>query len=252
MAKRGPDWSLKNLDTGEVFKPQFRIEREVGVSVSGGSTLGDRPRFGQAHPLTQWLSGKLDVVTFPTRLYAEHYDDNLKPKVEKLEKLARKDESLGRAPVCLFTYGNFLSEKVWVESVNPVYRGTLPNGNAQDVLFNITLKRYEPFDLSSVDPNRPKKESYYHQVKGSEPTYEGIARQFHGDPLMGVLLRRRNPAHPTQPPVGSIIKVPSRRVLSQEAITPASHVFDTESTEAWDLLARVAEARGQQTTILVS
>lgn len=243
------NWKITNLDTNEVFEPQFPIDDAIGVSINEGSTLSERSRFGFQDTLLQWKSGKAETLTFPTRLFAEHYGDDIQKKVEQLRSLAKKDERLGRSPICLFVYGFAITEYVMVESVNPVLRGVLPSGSSRDVVFNITLKKYTPFSQKPLDPSRPAKESYYLVASAAEQSYEALALRFYGDPLLGDRLRKRHPAHPTAPRVGQYTKIPSREVIQREAVEPSSHVFSRADTETETAYQRIVEARGQPTVI---
>ena len=38
-----------------------------------------------------------------------------------LEKLVLKDEALGRPPICIFQYGDHITETVLIESIDPTF-----------------------------------------------------------------------------------------------------------------------------------
>lgn len=243
MSQKPVDWKLTNVDTGQVFLPQFPISDDTGVTGGGGSTLGERSRFGNS-PLLQWLGSQTESFTFSTELHAEDANDDIQPKADQLRALSQKDDRLGRIPVCLFHYGLSITEYVLVESALPTYRGTLRNGNPRHILFNVTLKKYTPFYLVSTDPTRPVKESYHPVASAAEASYEAIAARFYGDPLLGDRLRKRHPESPTAPTLGQKVKIPRREIVARETIEPSCHVFNRDDTDTQTAYQAITEARG--------
>lgn len=237
-AKYDPDWSLKNLDTGLNWFPQYPLSD--GVSVPVGSNLASQSRFGQQDPVLQWVSGKERTFTFTTQLFATDKTQGreIYKKYRDLEKWATKDTSLGRPPICIFQYGDHITETVLIESIDPKFTDVLLDGTYRNIDLNVTLRKYVPFTTQQIDPTRPAKESYYLVATSAESSYEMIARRFYGDPMYGDRLRKRHPQYPYNPPVGAKIHIPSKQIILREVVQPASHIFQRteEANDAYQVI----------------
>lgn len=252
MSKIAVNWSLKNLDRNLLVRPQFPIGEE-GVSATLGSTIAEQPRFGFQDPITNWTQGKTTTFSFTTMLFArsDNEADNVNQLVADFTSLAKKDEELGRSPICLFTYGNIISETVIVESVDPTFRKILRDGDPQEVSLNITLRKYVPFSSQRlVDPSKPAKESLYLVASDSEKSYEQLARRFYGDPLLGDRLRKRHPQNPLAPALGSVVRIPNKNVILQEVVEPASHILSLTDEDAVANFERILEDRNNRKLVI--
>ena len=243
MSKIPVNWGIKNLDTGEVFQPQFPIDNSTGVTWSLGSTYAEQQRFGFQDPLISWTGGQTETFTFEMRLFAHHENIDIESILREFIALGRKDGALGRPPICVFTFGSLINETVVLAPMTPVIKDTLTNGKPRDVSIPVTLKKYTPFSQSAVDPSKRAKESFYLVASSNEASYEAIARRFYGDPMMGDRLRKRHPAMASSPFIGEQVKVPARSVILAEVVQPEGHMFDIQDANASDAFEQVASAR---------
>lgn len=247
------DWQIKNLDRNLILRPQFPIG-EDGVSISIGGNLAEQSRFGFQDPITNWTQGKARNFTFSTMLFARSAAEGIDvvDLLGQFEGLAVKDEELGRPPICLFTYGEFLSETVLVESVDPKIKNVMSNGQPQQVELSITLRKYKAFSSQRlIDPSKPAKESLYLVATDAENSYEQIARRFYGDPMLGDRLRKRHPAYPFAPNVGSVVKVPSKSVILQEVVEPSSHILSLDNEDAVFNFENILEDRNNRQLVVI-
>ena len=244
------NWELKDLDHDAKLLPQFPIEN---VSSTIGGVLSEQARFGFQDAVTNWTRGKSKTISFETTIFARHEDEGplVQTWVGDIEALAIKDPDLGRPPICLFTLGSTISEVVLVESVDPTVVSTLQSGYPREVRFAMVLRRYVPFSQQQIDPTKPQKESFYLVASQAEQSYEAIARTYYGDPLLGDRLRKRHPDYPFAPVVGKVVRVPSRAVILQEVVEPASHILSLTDTEAVAAFETVLEDRSGRTLTVV-
>lgn len=245
------DWKIKNLDAEETFLPPYPID-ETGVRVSVGGVLAEQTRFGFQDPITQWVSGRVKTITFTTVMFAVYSTDKIAGEFKEFERLALKDETLGRPPICVFTLGSgsILSELCMVESVDHDIPPVRPDGEPRQVTLSVTIKRYKPFSQVQIDPTKPGKESYFLVATTAEATYEGVARRYYGDPMKGDRLRKRHPDMPFTPTVGTRIKVPAKSVIFRESVEPAFHVNNLEDEEATAKFEEVLEARNARKVVI--
>jgi len=247
------DWTIKNLDSGKLIRPQFPLTDGVNMSVGGNLIVQNR--FGFQDPIVQWVQGKDKTITFQTKLFARNIDDDIISMLSDFEDLAVKDDALGRSPICLFSYGQFVSETVFVESVDPTFKDIIntagqtvgaASGGPRDVSLTFTLRRYTAFSQQHIDPTKTPKESFYLIATAAEQSWEAIAKRFYGDPLLGDRLRKRHPEYPFSPPIGAKVKVPARSVILSEVVQPQSHIFDledAETVEAYEFILAERNAR---------
>jgi hypothetical protein len=257
--KETPGWTIKNLDTGKFLIPPYPIGDE-GVRVDVGGVISEQERFGFQDPIIQWTRGKTRVITFTTVLYAEDSTESILSKLSEFEKLSIKDESLGRPPVCIFTYGMALSETVLIESVDQEIAPLRSDFEPRLVTLSISIKRYKPFSQTQIDPTKPSKESYFLVVKASEASYEAIAKHYYGQPIYGDRLRKRiasasgenldREAMALAPIVGSKIKIPSRSIILKEVVEPTFHAFDLEDETVLDSFLTLLERRSRKMAVL--
>ena len=258
-AKETPGWTIKNLDSGKFLIPPYPIGDE-GVKVEVGGIVTEQEMFGAQDPIVQWTRGKVKVITFSTVLYAEDSTQSILSKLAEFERLAIKDESLGRPPVCIFTYGMALSETVLIQSVDHEIAPLRSDFEPRLVNLNITIKRYRPFSQTQIDPTKPAKESYFLVVKASEASYEAIAKRYYGQPLAGDRLRKRiasasgealdREAMALAPLVGSKIKSPARSIILKEVVEPTFHAFNLENETVLASFLDLIERRSRKTAVI--
>jgi hypothetical protein len=247
--KRQVDWQMKNLDSGEVLLPPYPIAEE-GLRIRIGGVYVDQPRFGFQNPITQWTAGVLRTITFGSVLFTNDSTESVLAEFSKFEKLAIQDKNLGRPPIVIFDHGNWMQEMVMVESIDPDVPPIRPDGQPRQVILNFTLRRYKPFSQKQIDPTKPKKESYFLVVRGVEKSYEAIARNFYGDPLLGDRLRKRHPDMPMEPTVGAKISIPAKSIIRQEIVAPAFHALSLTNSDALAVFEAILLRRNARTAVL--
>jgi len=255
MAESGKvpiDWSIKNLDHGELIRPQMPMPSD-GVSFSVGSRLVDQNLFGEQNSPTNYTGGLPRDFTFTCILYSRDSEEALDVEdlLDQLIELTTKDDSLGRIPICIFNYGTYLSETVLVERVDPTIISVDSSGYVKETRCSMALKRYTPFSQSQIDPTKPAKESYLRVAAQGEQMWEAIARTYYGDPLLGDRLRKRHPQHPFFVPVGETVSVPAKSILQKEVVKPAYHAFDPDNEAAVANYERILADRNARVVVEV-
>jgi hypothetical protein len=244
------DWFIVNLDNNERIEPPYPLG-ESGLRVSIGSTYAEQARFGFQDPIIQWVTGKAKVITFQSVMFAPDTATDITEKFEQFEQLAIKDDDLGRPPICSFTLGSgsILSELCVVESVDPDIPPVMPTGEPRQIILNFTLRRYVPFALTTIDPTKPAKQSYFLVASSAEASYEAIAKNFYGDPLKGDRLRKRHPEMPMQPFVGTRISIPARDIIQSEPVEPAFHALSLDNEEAVENFQNILDERNEKKVV---
>lgn len=227
-----------------------------------GSNVGEGGGFSRSAPLIQWLGGKLEVISFKTRLFSEHSKSNTAAnKLRILEKLANKAHApLNRPPTVRFFWGRAIPGGVSciVEDIGGVaYDDLRPDGSIRGASLSITLKRYTPYlmERSIVSPDA--RTPVYVTKPGD--TYEMIAARKYGDPMLGVPLRQQNPRYPfdkwaprhyadLEP--NNMIKLLPKRDLDSVKIKPKSHIFDPDNVYAAENRRYFFSIRGLKTGII--
>lgn len=248
--KYAVDWRLRNLDTNELLLPPFPLGDE-GVSISVGGNVVIQSRFGFQDPVIQWTGGKVKTFTFRAQLYSRDTSDDVRAQLKRFEALAIKDDTLGRPPVVLFTYGRVINEIVLIENVDPQITKLRSDGEPREVFLSFTMHRYKPFRQQQIDPTKPTKESYQLRASAALKTYEAIALKHYGNPLLGDRLRKRHPDRPLTPEVGKLVKVPAREVIGSEVVQPAFHALSLTNAEAVAAFERIVDLRSTRKVVEV-
>lgn len=247
QAKVAVDWSFRNLDTDELWRPQFPMP-EGGVSLTIGGNLVKQNRFGEQDPIIHWTHGQPKDMRFTGMLYARHTgeSDDVQDLFDSLKLLAIKDKDLGRPPIVMFTFGSRESEVVLIERVDPTIVSVDKDGFTKEIRFDISMTRYVPFSQSQIDPTKPAKESFYLVASAAEQSYEAIALRRYGNPLLGDRIRKRHPQEPFAPRVGSIVHIPPKSIVLREEVAPSFHALsltDEDAVDNYDLILSYRNAR---------
>jgi len=228
-----------------------------------GSILDSAGGYSRSSPVVGWVGGKLNTFTFPARLFSRHVNDNTaENKLNDLKKLTERSALLGRAPLVRFFWGSLFQDGFlcFIESVDSdfPYNNMRSDGTIRDVTVNISITKFSRYRYYEERDFTPLEATPAVRVKAGD-TYEMIAKRIYGDPLLGVLLRRKNPRFPLEPDYprgvsdlikGDKVKVFSRRVLRIEDIKPQCHVLREDNVIAADNRRRFFYMRGKQQTIL--
>ncbi len=220
-------WRIINNITGEEVEGDFEAE-DLGEDV--GAAYEDTFALNSDSPITQYLHGEVDVLSFTARLF----DDSVTPQAiltnmkfvlvrEKLELLkawVKKDESKGRPPTVVFSAGN---GEVSMTSVITSLAGILYDplnwgGGIRGVTFTVNLKKFIPADISGAASSPP--ETRYHRAKTGD-YYELLAVREYGSAALGDVIRNR---HPEQRVLSEalVVKLPSFAAIQREVLAPRS------------------------------
>jgi len=212
------------------FEFQFPITNLThGISQS----YGDASSLSRAEPIQQWLKGDVETITFEAMAFAEHRFMDITDYVAYMKSASKKDEKLGRPPIWTFIYGTLINEIVVIESCQFRYGEPRVNANMgtpRDVYFNISLRKYTPFDIELTDPNALPSDTFYVRAKSGD-TWEHLAHREYGDADLGDIVRRRN--HDKRKlTANNYVKMPKFERVRNDVLTPESVSLKRESAQA--------------------
>lgn len=250
------DVDTEDLHSGMRISGQFTPQN---VQHTIGSRIADVSGFSRENPLIQWIGGTLEVFSFQARFWSEHSGSNTtRDKLETLKLLKKPHSPLNRPPLTRFFWGTVIPGGMpcLVESIGGIaYDEIRPDGSPRGATCNITLKRFTRFTIDRVTIS-PVERTPIHVVRSGD-TYESIAQQRYGDPLLGVSLRQQNPRFPmeqwapagmTDLLPGETIKLYPKRDL--QTIKPQSHIFNEDNQQSADLRRYYFMLRARKTGIV--
>ena len=234
--------ALPFMERGRRISGQFTPQQ---VTHNVGVQLPEAGGFSRLSPIIAWVGGQLETFSFQARLFSEHRDDNsAAEKLEELRELTKPHVDLKRPPLVSFFWGVAIPNGLpcFIESLGGiVYDEIRDDGSLRGVTLTITLKRFEQYRIEQV-PISQAEQTPAHEAKHGE-TYEMVAMHRYGDPLLGVLLRQRNPRAPMtvdyptsvadlEP--GNLVKIFPVREMKREDVKPLCHVLRTDNYVAAD------------------
>lgn len=192
--------------------------RPLGMQEDRGNFYGSANTHGRENPILQFNHGEQIGWSFNCVLYAERFTDDVQPKLDALKEALKRDPKLKRPPLYSFVWGKIINEVVVVQSLGNIqYTDVRPDGTIRGASLPIKLLKYTQTDLEVTDPNKPPPSTFYVQAKDGD-MWEHIAGREYGDPLIGDILRRLNPALP----------VPGDKPGTTLALLPAERFADVE------------------------
>lgn len=208
-------WFLYNNDTLEVFAAQFEAE---DVSKDKGAVYAGSWALNRQNEILQFLHGKTEKITFTGRLYSMNAAHNIDSDIAKLESWCERDSLTGRPPVLTFWIGKGFVEMLdcVLEDIPTSWGRPTRFGGLRDVSFGITLRKFVPFSLEDGGIF----ETRYHRAKRRE-YYEWLTLLEYRNPLLGDVIRKRNPTNPNLSP-GDVVKLPSIEAIRKEKVEPKS------------------------------
>jgi len=226
-----------------------------------GANVPDAGGYSREHPLVQWIGGTTETLSFQARLFSEHRDDHsAAEKLDTLKSLKRSLPPNNRPPITRFFWGNAIPGGVqcFVQSLGGVkFDEIRQDGSIRGVSLSITLKRFTPFRVVRV-VSSPVEQTPIHTVKDGQ-TYEMIAQNKWGDPLLGVILRRMNPRFPMEKwaprdiadlSSGEIIKIFEKSEVVKQRVRPTSHIFNEDDPVALENRRYFFARRGRKIAYL--
>lgn len=224
-------WVLVDLDHGDEVVGQF-FPQDLTKTVE--TEIAESPSLGRQDPFTFWLNGSTETITFRARIWNQYDNDvTASEMIERLERLTKKNEDIGRIPVCNFGWGFDLTLTMdcLVKSIGGVtYDEIRPDGSIRGATLQITLVRYSPATIKATDPTVPESQTRIRRAKAGD-TYESIFRDEYGDPLLGTVARQYNPRIPGMPladlrPLDPV-HVYDEDWLRRKALKPQFHAFQS-------------------------
>lgn len=211
-------WTMVNTDTLESLVGQFEAEdlteRPGNPAYSGHNSLG------RQNEVLQFLHGQADRVSFRGRVFAATAIEDIKPEIDTLKSWVKVEAPNTRPPVVVFMAGtgDVYTEAV-IDALGDITYDRLDLfGRAKGATFSVTLRQYIPFEISATVLH----ETRYARAKSGE-YFESLALSEYGDPIKGVLVRRRHLSSYLEP--GDVVKLPSESALGRETIQPISIPF---------------------------
>ncbi len=219
----------------EQVKGQFHAE---GLTEEVGSEYSEKFALNRQTPLTQFVHGKTETLTFTGRLYAarqripglpfqgEKIDDQLK----KLKEWVRRDpaQAIRRPALLSFTSGDghVGFEKCFIESLSGItYERPTALGGLRHVTFTVNLRQFTDFELPKfqlpgLGAISGLTNTRFHTASRGD-YYETLTELEYGDPLLGDIIRKQNPDKPNIQ-VGDVILLPSSSSVVGQRITQQS------------------------------
>ena len=219
-------WTIKSRETGITVVGQFPADVISQGPIS--SVFGDITSVNQSQPITQWLRGNLDTMSFQSLLMSKDNDHDIKSKWDSLKKLARRDSNLKRLPVCIFTVGQHIALVCYLESISNIQLKVRNSGKLNKVDFTLTLRRYTPNVQQPTDPNKPESLSRGRRSKQGE-SYESIAADEYGHAIYGDVLRRYHRYKPDLEEGDRVHVLPLLYVLRQKKLEPQAPILNNDA-----------------------
>lgn len=271
-------WSLVGQDQGfsQEFKGQFLA---TNMSENVGSNLNETNTVNSRQPDFSWLSGESETFTFGARIFASDSFKNIKQQVELLKSFARRNNTLKRAPIFLFTAGTEIGFTCFVRGVRVNYDELRSDGSLRGVDCQITLQKIEDTVTENAATSLASQIKFAAGVVAGAAgiaqqvgrlvnipggslhtidrtvlarqgdTFEGIAAKEYGDALLGDVLRRTQPElAPLQP--GDRVQLVEPTEIRNIQVTPQS-VALASTPENSALKQEFFELRNRRTTIFV-
>lgn len=225
-------WSLKNIEDGTVMKGQFPAEQ---VSRSVGGNWTEIQALNRANAFIQFLNGKTQTLSVKSRFFKRDLlDDSPVEKIEKLIEWTQSTVRFRRPPMLTFYLGDGLGlqmDCVCTDVNNIEYSEPNALGGIRQVTFTMEFKRVSG-SQNSVSGELEVTDTRYHHAKEGE-YYELICEQEYGDPMIGVIIRQRNPTMALLEP-GDIIALPAlegvRGLTPQQQSIPLKTAFGRKDT----------------------
>ena len=216
-------WSLVGQDPQVStlnFTGDFIAENQ---SESVGSRLDEQGSLNKPKPNFQWLGGEAEAFQFQSRIWARDSFTSVKPQIELLKSMARRNKDLRRAPIFLFTSGTEIGFTCFVKGVQFEYDEHKADGSIQGAVVSIGLQKIDDTIVQAAATSLAAQikqaagivaaaagiGSIVGRIKNiagfsvhtlgrdvtvkSGETFESIAKREYGSALIGDILRRAQP-----------------------------------------------------------
>lgn len=176
---------------GQFPPDDFTVNKNVSAKWAEISSTNSQ------HPILQFVSGGLTTVTFNAMFVSQSRND-VENKVNALMQMTQIIPELGRPPICTYTYGNEMTMKCIVESVQTNKWQVQPNGSLRQATLSITLKKFVPYEKAKNIPVGKKIPIMRTVAMKPGETFEQFSKRVYGTPKYGPCLRKLYPGAETQ------------------------------------------------------
>lgn len=209
-------WQIRNEDTGETIEGQFPAE--VGMEVK--NNWQRHTALSRSRAITMFISSENDSLSLTSLFYARDTSELqlVTERINKLIQWSKPDQAFGRPAVCTFWTGNgFLSRQVVIDGISGIkYSKPTAQGELRSVSFTLELGAYDEFSINDTELY----ETRYHRGRERD-YYEMLCFREYGLPLLGDVIRKRNPALPLVT-AGSTVPLPSVEAVRNVKVQPTS------------------------------
>lgn len=262
--RQGPQgdvhWKLQTIEPSGLAFKNFMVSgqmpvKEDGVNVRMNQVIPDAGTYNMPHPFIQWVRGEIQVISFDVVLFSRDKNEDVLSKFKEMKRTQTFVPELGRTPVCRFTYANIMSVKCMVVGFGDVnFSRPTSDGQARKIEFTLTLKRFVPFRVPTMDRNKPVKKSMRRLVGGDERMYETIARRYYGfeNALYGVRLRREkeNRRFPFAAQDGENVQIPRADKVVVGRLSPTHYALQISREDVSAMFLQRANARNNRFLIV--
>lgn len=222
-------WHMKNLDSGEVLQGQFEAENvveDVGAEWTSSTALN------RQDPIDQFSHGLADNLSFASRFYRLHRDDDGPlQKLAMLKNWVRIDPSLRRPPIVEWWMGDGLVRiQAKIMSIRGIRYGSMDQtGSVRDVIFTVELEKFVQFNIEEEAETDTR---YAHAAE--RDYYELLAAREYGTPTLGDVIRKLHPSRHGLTE-GEVVKLPSIEGVRSKVVTqtsmPLSGAYSRKETD---------------------
>ena len=218
-------WSLKNTEDGTVLKGQFPAEQ---VTRTVGGNWAEIQALNRANAFIQFLNGKTQTLSVKSRFFKRDLlDDSPVEKVDKLIDWTQSTLRFRRPPILTFYLGDGLGlqmDCVCTDITGIEYSEPNALGGIRQVSFTMEFKQISGRQNSVTAENEVTDTHYVHAKQGDY--YEALCQVEYGDPMIGVIIRQRNPTKALLSP-GDIIALPALEGVRGQTPTQQSIALNT-------------------------
>lgn len=209
-------WQLRNEDTGEVVQGQFPAEVTLDVK----NNWQQHTALSRSRAIVMFINSENDVLAMSSVFYARTTDEFqlVTERINKLIEWSKPDLAFGRPAVCTFWVGNgYLERTCVIDSIGGIrYAQPTNEGELRSVSFTLNLLAYQEFNINDAELF----ETRYHRGRERD-YYEMLCFREYKLPMLGDVIRKRNPSQPLVTP-GSIIPLPSVEAVRNVKVEPKS------------------------------
>lgn len=238
---------------------QFHAE---GLTEEIASEYSEKFALNRQNPLTQFLHGNTETITFTGRLFAARaFIESVDNQLNLLKSWVRRDFLLERPPLLSFTVGDghVQMEKCFLQSLSGItYERPTAFGALRHVTFTVNLRKFTDFELPKFQlPGVGAVlgavagafgDTRFHTAKRGD-YYESLTQLEYDDALLGDLIRRRNPDKPNIQ-IGDVIALPTASTIQGQQVTqqsvPLKTAFDRPPTPQRNLRIDIFKRRDRK------